>query len=418
MVSSPGVSPGGSPGRLFRPPLLYGLSLRQWVAIDVVAAVAVMVAAIFNLHPPRGQFSRAPHGAGELAVLGVACAAVMFRRRWPRSALAVVTAGLAGLTALGRSPFVLDVLIVLVAYMVGARLDRRWSVPAIVVAELVLLAGVATGVARGVASGEGTSLLAAAGAWFAGDALRVRHAYAAGLVEQADQRRLAEVQRERLAVRAERVRIARELHDVVAHSLTVMTVQAGVGRRVMDQQPEAARSALEAIEVTGRTAQDELQPVLRLLRDDPEDEVARGELAPAPGLADLTELAETVQAAGVSVRLTVTGAAAGLSPAMELSVYRIVQEALTNVVKHAPGARAVVTLACSGDEIRVEITDDGAGVGGAGAVAGSAAEEGFRHGVLGMRERVAAFGGSLVAERRPGGGFLVVARFPRPGAAT
>ena len=181
---------------------------------------------------------------------------------------------------------------------------------------------------------EGFSPLAAG--WFVGDSVAARRRYLAGLAEQAERERAAEAERARQQVREERVRIARELHDVVAHTLAVITVQAGVGRRLMARRPEEASTALESIETIGRTAQDELRVVLGLLRD---EEVGAAALAPAPRLVDLKELAETVRASGTPVELRMSGTDRQLSPALELSIYRVVQEALTNVVKHAPGAR-------------------------------------------------------------------------------
>ena len=142
----------------------------------------------------------------------------------------------------------------------------------------------------------------------------------------------------------------------MAHTLAVITVQAGVGRRLMAKRPEEASTALESIETIGRTAQEELRVVLGLLRD---EENGTAALAPAPRLVDVKELAETVRASGTPVDLHMSGADRPLSPALELSVYRVVQEALTNVVKHAPGARAAVDLAVCDREILLDVTDDG-----------------------------------------------------------
>jgi signal transduction histidine kinase len=226
----------------------------------------------------------------------------------------------------------------------------------------------------------------------------------AGLAEQAERERLAEAERARQELRLERVRIAREMHDVVAHALAVVTVQAGVGRRLMARRPEEASNALESIETIGRTAQEELRVVLGLLR---EEGIAAAELSPSPRLADLEDLAETVRASGTPVNLRVHGADRHLSPALQLSVYRVVQEALTNVVKHAPGARASVDATVAATTIRVEIVDDG---GWRGPAPASSAARG--HGILGMRERIGAFGGSLAADPTPDGGFRVLAEVP------
>ena len=188
----------------------------------------------------------------------------------------------------------------------------------------------------------------------------------AGLAEQAERERAAEAECARQEVREERVRIARELHDVVAHTLTVITVQAGVGRRLMAKRPEEAGAALESIEMIGRTAQDELRVVLGLLRD---EEAGAAALTPAPRLADLKELADTVRASGTPVELRTSGTDRQLSRALELTLYRVVQEALTNVVRHAPQARATVDVTVSAAQVRLEVTDDG-GPAGHGRPAG------------------------------------------------
>ena len=203
-----------------------------------------------------------------------------------------------------------------------------------------------------------------AAGWFIGDSVAARRRYLAGLAEQAERERAAEAERARQEVREERVRIARELHDVVAHTLAVMTVQAGVGRRLMAKRPEQAGTALESIEMIGRTAQDELRVVLGLLRD---EDAGAAALTPAPRLADLKELADTVRASGTPVELRTSGTDRQLSQALELTLYRVVQEALTNVVRHAPQARATVDLTVSAAQVRLEVTDDG---GSAGRAAG------------------------------------------------
>jgi signal transduction histidine kinase len=237
-----------------------------------------------------------------------------------------------------------------------------------------------------------------------------RRKYLAGLAWQAEQQRAAEAERARRELSEQRVRIARELHDVIAHGLAVITVQAGVGRRLMAKDQAQAASALESIESIGRTAQDELRAVLGLLR---EEEVSPTALAPAPGLADLDDLVATVRAAGTPVDLHVSGAGRPLSPALALSVYRVIHEALTNVVKHAPGARASVDLAVSARAVSIAVTDDGAVPGaGAGTGAGDDPRRATGHGITGMRERVSAFGGLLVAHPAGVRGFQVRARIP------
>jgi signal transduction histidine kinase len=390
---------GGTP----RPPWLYEITERQWLALDAATAVVVFLSTGLSL---RAQFAH-KSGAGFALVL-VCCLGMAVRRRWPLPAMAVVTLSFAGLTTLGSTPLALSVALALAGYMVAARAPRALSIPALVVALVALAIALGIG-GRGGAVGQEAiqSLLVLAAAWFVGDSVSARRAYIASATEQ---ELVAESIRARQAVREERVRIARELHDVVAHSLAVITVQAGVGRRLMGKRPEQAGAALESIESTGRTAQDELRVVLGLLRD---DDAEQAELMPAPRLADLKELIETIRAAGTPVSLHASGADRRLSPALELSVYRIIQEALTNVVKHAQGARATVDLDISARGISIEVTDDGGfGHGGDGGARVDRGLSGCKNGIVGMHERVGAFGGTLVAKLVPGHGFRVVAHIP------
>jgi signal transduction histidine kinase len=228
-----------------RPPLLYGLTKRQWMVLDVVVVGLGLLAASFNLRPPHSASTPAPHGAVEIILVVLACGPIVLRRKWPIPVLAVVTAATAALVAVGRAPLVLIVMIGLASYTAANRAPRRWSIPALIGAEAVLGLALTIAAERHIAGNNGVQgLLPIAAAWFLGDSIATRRRYVAGLVEQAEQRRSAEAERARQAVREERVRIARELHDVVAHSLAVMTVQAGVGRRVMAEYPEEMRSAL------------------------------------------------------------------------------------------------------------------------------------------------------------------------------
>jgi signal transduction histidine kinase len=199
------------------------------------------------------------------------------------------------------------------------------------------------------------------------------------------------------AAAAERARIARELHDIVAHHLSVVVLQAAGARA----SGKPAGATLEKIENSARQALEETSRLLNVLRDP--DEVA--ELAPQPGTGELDTLAASVRAAGLPVNLTIDDNLAALPSVVDVSVYRIVQEALTNVLKHAGPARAEVNIGCEQDTLTIEITDNGTGQRGNGS-------PGSGHGLAGMRERTAAFGGELTAGPRPGGGFAVRARLP------
>ena len=237
------------------------------------------------------------------------------------------------------------------------------------------------------------------GAWFAGRLVQKRQLYAQVFAERA---RVLERERDanaRVAAAEERVRIARELHDVVGHSVSVMVVQAGAERLALGEERPATREALLAIERTGREALAEMSRLLGVLRKEGEGLA----VAPRPSLARVEALVRTVRDAGVPVELRVEGEAGRLPPGVDVSAYRVVQEALTNVVKHAGPARASVVVRYGDRVVEVEVTDDGSEPGN-GKIAG--------YGLAGMRERVELHGGTLEAGSRSEGGFSVKARLP------
>jgi signal transduction histidine kinase len=230
-----------------------------------------------------------------------------------------------------------------------------------------------------------------------------RRAYTASLVERT---RLAEHTREeegQRRVTEERLRIARELHDVLAHTISVINVQAGMAAHVMDTQPEEARKAMLTVRRTSREAMHELRSVLDVLREDPSDD--RKPAAPAPGLDQLPTLIATMEQAGLPTRVTTRGERSELPAVVDLAAYRIVQESLTNVLRHAQASRADVVITQSAREVEVEISDDG-------RVVGEANGSSPGHGIIGMRERAVSLGGWLEAGPRPGGGFRVRAFLP------
>jgi len=204
----------------------------------------------------------------------------------------------------------------------------------------------------------------------------------------------------RRAVADERLRIAQELHDVVAHSMSVIAVQAGAGMHVIDREPEQAKLALEAISATSRSTLRELRRLLGVLRDDG----AGAAYEPTPGLADLERLAHDVSATGVAVEVSMVGDLGAVPPGIDFTAYRVVQEALTNVIKHAGPARARVRIDATPSGLRIEVSDDGRGVNGR--------SDGTGHGLIGMQERVAVFGGALETGPTAGGGFRVAADLP------
>ena len=380
----------------------------QFLGVALLIALALVATSLV--------FGTSPHDRGgpRLLLAIIACAVVVLLRRWPRALLVLATVATALEIGYGNASVPFTIMLGFSAYFVASRLPRGWSI------RMVSASGVALGIALVIAaidvkdaplavdSIEGFLPLIAA--WFIGDSVATRRRYLAGLEAQEELERRAEVERARQEVREERVRIARELHDVVAHSLAVITVQAGVGRRLMAKRPEEAEHALESIAEIGRTAQNELQVVLGLLRDEDPGAVL---LNPAPGIAGLGELVAVISASGTPTSLEASGDARRLSPALELSIYRIVQEALTNVVKHAPGSQVLVTIAVADADVRVEVANSGAPMG----PASNGSRNSQRtivpgHGIIGMRERVTAFRGSLVAEPIGEDGFHVVARVP------
>jgi signal transduction histidine kinase len=255
-----------------------------------------------------------------------------------------------------------------------------------------------------------SNVIVAVAAWFVGDSVRARRAYVAGLSLQAEERQRRELELAQSSITEERLQIARELHDVVAHSLSVIAIQSGVGGHVLDMQPEEARKALAAVEATSRSALEELRRVLGVLR---RHDAGEPTLLPSPGLADIDRLLEQCRAAGLAVTYRLRGRPMPVSPSLDLSVYRIVQEALTNVTKHAGTAQAAVDITFDDEAVVISVTDGGA-LHRNGHVLppnqGDAARA--HHGIIGMRERTAMFGGSLIAAPRPEGGFQVLARLP------
>jgi signal transduction histidine kinase len=229
--------------------------------------------------------------------------------------------------------------------------------------------------------------------WYVGRRLRIRGERAA----QLEREQAAEARR---AVAEERTRIARELHDVVAHRVSLMTVQAGAAKTVAADDPEAASQAMHAVEKAGRQALDELRHLLGVLRPEADGEA----LGPQPGLADVPRLVDQLRAAGLDVSLTMEGAQIDLPARVDVSAYRIVQEALTNALKHAgPSARTEVRLHTSDHGVDIEVLDNGRGV---------TILTGSGHGIIGMRERALLLGGRLDVGPRPGGGFHVLAHLP------
>ncbi len=343
---------------------------------------------------------------------------VVVRRAHPTGAFMTAVAVGAGQVLSNVRLAPADLAIIVLLYTLAAYTTRRISVAGLA----VCLLGSAAAMIRWAAPGlsqlswllVGSIMFAGPAliAWVLGDSMRYRRAYYANLEERA-----ARLERDRdvqaqVAAAAERARIARELHDVVAHNVSVMVVQADGAAYALGSDPGRAREALAAISATGRQALTEMRVLLGVLRRNDGD--VQAALTPLPGLGQLDELIEQTRAAGLAVSCTVEGPPQPLPGGAALAAYRIVQESLTNTRKHAgPGACAAVLLRYCGDALELAITDDGLGA--------AAASDGAGHGLTGMTERAAMYGGSVQAGPRPDGGFQVRARLPvgsvRVGAA-
>jgi signal transduction histidine kinase len=369
--------------------LTHRLRRADLIALD--AALAAALIAICWYAASERPASGSPAEPAWLSVLAglLVGAPVAARRRWPVAVAVTVSAAgnLAVLTGIvpdyaSGGP---AVAIATALYIVGVTVPPRRSVATLagclVTTTATLIAVDSTGAVTEIAF----FCLVVAGAWLLGWLVRERRAYAAQAAEEFAQR----------AVTDERLRIAREMHDIVAHSMSLIAVKAAVGNHVAEASPAQAREALAVIEATSRGALVEMRRALGVLRQD-------AEYAPAPGLTELTALADQAAAGGVDVDLDVDGRAE-LPEAVGLSVYRIVQEALTNVVKHAAPARCRVAVTVHSGEVSIDVTDEGGPV-EAPAPAG--------HGLIGIRERVAMYGGEFAAGPRPEGGFRVRARLP------
>jgi signal transduction histidine kinase len=332
----------------------------------------------------------------------LAGAALILRRRAPLVMWLAIWAGIALLCHFpGNSLRGLAFTFTLfaAAYALGAHASFRRAVAGLLLTVPVVVAighkgDLALAVGNGAegSGGAALALLQLTAFWLAGVFVRTRGQAAALAARGAELQHQAEQ-----AAAAERARIAGELHDIVAHHLSVIVLQAA-GARASGKPAEAT---LEKIENSARQALSETRRLLGVLRD-PDEEAG---LAPQPGIGDLDTLADSVRSAGLPVHLVIDGDPAALPAAVDVSVYRIVQEALTNVLKHAGQARAEVTIGCAADTVTVEVTDDGTAQPGSKVPGGG-------HGLAGMRERAAVFGGELVAGPRPGGGFAVRARLP------
>ncbi|MEU8685142.1 sensor histidine kinase [Streptomyces sp. NPDC048611] len=397
------------------------------LACDAVLAGAAFAGIVFGAvadpHGPHGpRFAAHEPSATTVVLAALACAALVLRRRLPRSVLAATGAlTVIELICRGSDPRApVAGAAVIALFTLASRTDRptTWRVGALTVVGLTaaaMLYGPRPWYAQ-----ENIGIFAWTGmAAAAGDAVRSRRAFVTAIRERAERAERTREEEARRRVAEERMRIARELHDVVAHHIALVNVQAGVASHVMDSRPDQAKQALAHVREASRSALDELRATVGLLRqsDDP-----KAPTEPAPGLGVLDQLVDGFVRAGIPVDLEIPQPTRTLPASVDLTAYRVVQEALTNIHKHAgEGARATVRIGHSDTTLTVTVLDDGAGRAGVPrqkggdrppVEAGEPEDSGGGHGLVGMRERVFALRGTVVTGPRAAGGFQVRVTLP------
>ncbi|OON82755.1 sensor histidine kinase [Streptomyces tsukubensis] len=408
-----------NPGRGRGNPRMHG----TWWREAAVAATAFALCLLGGVVQVDNTLSPPPAAAYLVAV--VSCAVLPVRHRAPLTAMAVTTAGGLLVPPLGLllSPLIVAPAVI-TAYTLTVRTERR-AASAVSLASVALL--VASTPFFGALSWQDASRVGAVAAFplvagVLGHSVRNRRAYLAAAEERAGRAERTRESEARQRVAEERLRIARELHDLVAHQITLANAQATVAAHLFDSRPEQTRKSLKQLVETTGDALDELRATVGLLRQSGD---AAGPVEPAPGLSLLPTLLDSFRRAGLEVSLHQEGTERPLPPGVDLTAYRIIQEALTNVTKHAATGTARVRLVRDRDRVTVTVADDGGTTPAASAAStGPTASTGPRasavrdrppgYGLIGMRERATAVGGHLTAGRRPEGGFLVTTELPLP----
>ncbi len=375
--------------------------------LDALLGVALAVALV-------GVRALEAHGLARAGWLGYALGALAAlslagRRRWPLRVFALTLVVALVAIAVAAPTGAISLPVVIAVYTLAQVQGRRRAVL------LALLAGVALALARGLLQYRGWSdartalepALALA-ALFLGWAVSSHRAYIAEIEARAAQAERTREEETRRLLDAERLRIARELHDVLANGIATISVQAGVAAHVLDEHPAHAAQALRTIKATSRQALRELHDILGVLRAADETEPRQ----PTPGLGQLERLIETTSHAGVPTRVAISGRRPELPATVDLAAYRIVQESLTNVLRHAGAASAQVAISFAEDAMTISVDDDGRGPPAPSPAGNGHARRPPGHGILGMRERAHSLGGELEAGPRRSGGFRVRARLP------
>jgi signal transduction histidine kinase len=390
---------------------------RRWISSpvrDAVLALTITAVLLYGAygeaHPSTTAYFKAgqhlPHTpAAALILVAVATVVLAWRRRWPAAVLGLSVTAATAYTLFGYVNGAALVAPMAALYTVAAQSGVRRAVAYGLGTLAVLgLASIAVNPLGRFGGGVVTLPFMVAVVVVAGIAVANRRAYVASIQDRAEQDARRRVDEERL-------RIARELHDVVAHTMATINVQAGVAAHVLSTRPEVAAESLQAIKTASKEGLRELRAILNVLRQADEADPTQ----PVPRTAELETLIAGARQAGLATTFAVTGAPVSLPAAVDLAAYRIVQESLTNAIRHAGPATAAVSLSYHDGELRVDVTDTGHGPPADGA--GKSARNGG-HGLAGMRERAAAVGGTVETGPGPGGGWRVAARLPLPGRLT
>ena len=383
--------------------------------VDAFLAAVFIVAALIAARMldvgtgPVGDGARPPNGLTDVLLVAV-LAPIALRRRFPIAVYLVTAAAALGLWSTNSIDGGSAVAGVFVTYGLGFYVDRARAFRVFVaVATFLSIAAVVLAI---IYDTEGrwfqcaTRIGIVLGPYFLGDSRRTRNELVESLRERARRAEEDQAREARQAVADERGRIAHELHDVVAHSLSVMVVQATAGQRLLAGSPERAAESMASVADTGRAALGEMRRILDVLDTRPDGEHGTQELAPQPGLGDVDALVERCRSAGMRIDVQRSGVDVSLGAGVELAIYRVIQEALTNVLKHAGTARVTLQL-MMGDPVVIEVADDGLGL------AAPKSPDGRGRGVIGMRARVESVGGEFHADPRSGGGFVIRAMIPR-----
>ncbi|MEU5993993.1 sensor histidine kinase [Spirillospora sp. NPDC047418] len=372
---------------------------RKKPLVDAFFAAPILLIAVPSLL--GGTYGMGALQYGLLTVL--LTGPLVLRRTYPRTVLTVTALVSFVQCVAGLQPVQGNIAVLMAIYTVTAGFSIRWGIAA----ALVGLTGAGMAAWRYPSGADDRKYafvmlgLLVAGVYVLGLHMRTRRAYLRSVEERAERLERERDNEVKVAMAAERARIARELHDVVAHNVSVIVVQADGASFAIDTDVGRARQALEAISSTGRLALAEMRRLLGVLREDDD----AGAFAPQPGVAELDDLVEQVRGSGLAVTYEVDGTPAAMSEGRQLTVFRIVQEALTNTLKHGgPRVSVSVRLRYADDALEIRVADDGRGA--------AAFDDHRGHGLAGMRERVAVYGGDVRAAPRPGGGFEVVARLP------